>query len=179
MKKRKSINIDGKWRNNIPYCMEYNVDHQQSSISINHFDRSIDVQIMDHCLSSSSSSTTTPSTSCSSQHSTTISTSKSCSSFVTNKSVTSTIHGHHYHHNKLSHHNNHHNQHSHRQCRWQSILIAMLVFTTQIVTVRAMLDALKALFILTGASTYLGKRFSIDFDVINPQIGSWMNVLNE
>ena len=39
---------------------------------------------------------------------------------------------------------------------WHSLLMVTLV-CTQMVTVHAMLDALKALFILTGASTYLGE----------------------
>ena len=44
---------------------------------------------------------------------------------------------------------------------WQSILMITLVICAQMTTVFAMLDALKALFILTGASTYLGKFCSV------------------
>lgn len=39
----------------------------------------------------------------------------------------------------------------------QSLLMVTLLLSVQMVTVHAMLDALKALFILTGASTYLGE----------------------
>lgn len=47
---------------------------------------------------------------------------------------------------------------SNRSLNLPSILIALLLLSGHILSVHAMLDALKALFILTGASTYLGER---------------------
>ena len=57
---------------------------------------------------------------------------------------------------RMSSHRGHGSRHRPRHRVWQSLLMVTLL-CAQMVTVHAMLDALKALFILTGASTYLGE----------------------
>lgn len=55
-----------------------------------------------------------------------------------------------------AHNHPHHHRHHHQQLVIITLFVA-LILGQQATTTMAMLDALKALFILTGASTYLGK----------------------